>query len=984
MPPSTRTACFARVTAANFCFFLTFASFFLLPLHVRALGGTERTIGLVMGTSGLAGLVSVLAVGALLDRFGRRIFLLGGIASMSAAAGAFLLVDRIGPAIFALRALQGLAFAAGFNAASTLAAEFAPEGRRAAALGLFGVSTLATHALAPTLGEQLVRLGGFPALFVAASVFSAVGLAVAWPLPDDAPARIHAAVPLRATAELSTAIATVACCGVAFGAVITYVPTFVQDAALGSVATFFLSYTAAAVLTRVSAGGLGDSLGRRTVVLPALGLLALSIALLATVRSASALATAGLLFGTAQGFVYPTLNAYTIDLAEPGQLGRTQTLYNGAFNLGTTAGSMALGLVAHTFGHRVMFLVAAGMAVAALALLLLRQVAGALEDQELAARDERVVGACRLERDEPVGVARDDERRRADGLDARGAVRRRRLAETRDERVGAASGAERRVVRVHVGLAHRAGVVDRPAEPGAHAAPSRELAQQRPEHGPGEHAERERATVALGLRQPGRAEEDEAGRPLGVEDRRLGGDVPAHRVPDQHGAADARGVQVADHDARKPGRVVRRVGGLVAEAVAGQVDGVHPVACGERLQHLPPGVGRGGVPVQQHDVGALAERDGEDAEALHRDEAALGARQAKGSGRGQLRGREAGAGGEEDGGEEQAERAHAGPPTGAATALPPRRLHDWRRAGALRYSSRSSAGHGGDRCHDCAPRRGRPGPTRRQRRGAARRLLPPPDRRGRRRVPRRGGALPGRPPGPLPCLPRLLHARRPRPLQPPPHAAPGHRRSGLLPHPLRRRAGPGRGRRGAGGDAQAGADRGPGVRRRRRGDPQHRDAAPGGGAGRGGRRNRRPERPRAAPHEGGGPVRRRRRCARGPRRARRRARRAARAPRRADGGTHRRPQALGAPLQRGRRRVPARPRARGRHRARERALVRGAGRPQCAPRGAGARADQAARGRQPRAGRGLRRAEERRGPARAVGEDGRARPPGGRRGARDQ
>ena len=213
MSPSTRTACFARVTGANFCFFLTFASFFLLPLHVRALGGTERTIGLVMGTSGLAGLVSVLAVGALLDRFGRRIFLLAGLATMSAAAGAFLLVDRIGPGIFLLRAVQGLAFAAGFNAASTLAAEFAPEGRRAAALGLFGVSTLATHALAPTLGEQLVRLDGFPALFVAAAVFSAVGLAVAWPLPDDAPARTHAAVPLRATAELSTAIATVACCG---------------------------------------------------------------------------------------------------------------------------------------------------------------------------------------------------------------------------------------------------------------------------------------------------------------------------------------------------------------------------------------------------------------------------------------------------------------------------------------------------------------------------------------------------------------------------------------------------------------------------------------------------------------------------------------------------------------------------------------------------------------------------------------------------
>src|SRR5207244_10885713 len=143
------------------------------------------------------------------------------------------------------------------------------------------VSTLATHALAPTLGEQLVRVGGFPALFVAATVFSAVGLAVAWPLPDDAPTRLHAAVRLRATAELSTAIATVTCCGVAFGAVITYVPTFVRDAALGPVATFFLSYTAAAVLTRVSAGGLSDWLGRRTVVRPARALRALPVALLA-------------------------------------------------------------------------------------------------------------------------------------------------------------------------------------------------------------------------------------------------------------------------------------------------------------------------------------------------------------------------------------------------------------------------------------------------------------------------------------------------------------------------------------------------------------------------------------------------------------------------------------------------------------------------------------------------------------------------------
>ena len=361
-----RAARFARVTAANFCFFMTFAAFFLLPLHIRALGGSERTIGFAMGTTGLSGLASIFVIGALLDRFGRRVFLLGGLGGMALASAAFLLVDRVGPALFVLRAVQGLAFAAGFNAASTLAVEYAPPARRAAALGLFGVSTLTTHALSPALGELLMHQAGFPALFVAASVFSLIGLAVAWPLRPRRPHPGAALVRLRPTRPLTVAIVTVACCGVAFGAVVTYVPTFVHDAGLGPVSVFFLTYTAAAVLTRVTAGGLGDAFGRRAVILPALGLLVLSIGGLAAVRSTGMLAAAALLFGTAQGIVYPTLNAFTIDQALEGQFGRAQTLYNGAFNLGVTTGSILLGPLVEAVGYRPMFLCAAGMAAAGL------------------------------------------------------------------------------------------------------------------------------------------------------------------------------------------------------------------------------------------------------------------------------------------------------------------------------------------------------------------------------------------------------------------------------------------------------------------------------------------------------------------------------------------------------------------------------------------------------------------------------------------
>jgi MFS family permease len=351
---------FLRVTLANFCFFLTFASFFLLPLHVRALGGSERTVGFVMGTNGVAGLVSVFALGPVLDRVDRVRFLRAGLAIMLMATLGYLAVERIGPLLFGLRIVQGVAFAAGFNAASTLAAELAPPARRAAALGLFGVSTLGTHALAPTIGEVLVGAGGFRLLFLVAAAYCAMGLLLTLGLPSSR-VRPAALVPAPGFARaLAGTIGVVALAGIAFGSVITFMPTFVHhDAQLGSVSIFFLTYTAAAIGTRFGASGLGDTFGYGRVIVPALVLLGLSIAALALVHSVAALAAVGIVFGTAQGIVYPTLNAFAIERAPAGHLGRLQTLFNGAFNLGVTTGSFALGGVADAYGHRPVFLCAA-------------------------------------------------------------------------------------------------------------------------------------------------------------------------------------------------------------------------------------------------------------------------------------------------------------------------------------------------------------------------------------------------------------------------------------------------------------------------------------------------------------------------------------------------------------------------------------------------------------------------------------------------
>jgi len=357
---------FARLTIVNFFFFLSFASFFLLPLYVKALGGTEATVGWVMGTGGAATLLTLPLVAMWIDRSGRRRFLLLGTLGMAVASVGYLRVDAVGPALFAMRVLQGASFAAAFTATTAFAAGFAPQHRRAQALGIFGLSVLLTHAIAPVAGEEIIRRFGFHALFGVTIAWSVLALLVAMRLPAG---RVAVSAATRRAWQFDrvqwVVAATMVLSGMGFGSVMTFTPTFISSEALGRVGVFFAAYTATAILTRVGGGGLSDSFGRHTVIVPSLLVLAGAILTMALVRSVPVLVCAGALFGSAQGISYPTLHAYLVDVTAEAHLGQAQALFNGSFNLGVTSSAFVFGPIAEHFGYRAMFAVASLMPVMA-------------------------------------------------------------------------------------------------------------------------------------------------------------------------------------------------------------------------------------------------------------------------------------------------------------------------------------------------------------------------------------------------------------------------------------------------------------------------------------------------------------------------------------------------------------------------------------------------------------------------------------------
>jgi MFS family permease len=164
------------VTAASFIGFMGFTLVMpFLPLYFHQLGVTD--VGEVATWSGLClgvtpALTALLAPvwGRVADRFGRKIMVVRSLASFVLVMGAMGVVTHAWH-VFALRAVQGLF--AGYGALTlTMAADSAPKGRMAQAIGTVQTAQRLGPALGPVFGGIVAALVGLRrAFFVAAACY---------------------------------------------------------------------------------------------------------------------------------------------------------------------------------------------------------------------------------------------------------------------------------------------------------------------------------------------------------------------------------------------------------------------------------------------------------------------------------------------------------------------------------------------------------------------------------------------------------------------------------------------------------------------------------------------------------------------------------------------------------------------------------------------------------------------------------------------
>ncbi len=369
MSPILADNAFFRATITNFFFFFSMNGFILLPLYIHGLGGTAVDIGVVMGLFNAVGILCQPVVGPWIDALGRKPFMLAGVGLVIAAALLAAAVPSI-PALVLVRVLQGLGFSCFFVANYSYVIDLVPPARRGWALGLYGVAGLVATALAPLVGEWVIRRFGFRPLFAMSAALAVVAAVFVWYLEER---RREVALPVRGfpwerggLADLfHLSMAVTLFFGLGAGTIFVFLPTFAESLGVRTLALFYTAYAVAAIGVRLFAGQLIDTRGRRAVIVPSMFIQTAATALLAALgflvtRTSQtpvvpALFLAGLMSGCAHGFLYPGLAALVTDQTPETRRGVVVGIFSAVFLAGQTSGSFLFGYVTHAVGYAFMW-----------------------------------------------------------------------------------------------------------------------------------------------------------------------------------------------------------------------------------------------------------------------------------------------------------------------------------------------------------------------------------------------------------------------------------------------------------------------------------------------------------------------------------------------------------------------------------------------------------------------------------------------------
>lgn len=326
----------------------------LAPHIRRDLGGSDQTVGFVIGIFSFIALVSRFISGPLADRRGRKIAFITGLASCALAGGAYLLPFGL-TAAYLGRILQGFGEACLYTGAAAWAIELAGVHRSGQALGYLSSGIWGGISAGPVIGAWL---GTFPRAAVLQAVAALAAIVMLWFIPEEYTP--HPNPPKRRWLPEGIIMP-----GLAIGFVNVHYPVLTgflvlhlaQFNAAGPAA--FTAYAVIILFSRFFLGGLPDRIAPGITFY--FGLVAMTIGLAGIAMASSAFSAIGAtaLLGLGFSFPWAAIASSVLRRTPDHERGSVMGVLSAFYDLFVGVSSFVAGFVAKRYGYPAAFLMAA-------------------------------------------------------------------------------------------------------------------------------------------------------------------------------------------------------------------------------------------------------------------------------------------------------------------------------------------------------------------------------------------------------------------------------------------------------------------------------------------------------------------------------------------------------------------------------------------------------------------------------------------------
>ncbi len=325
-----------------------------LAPHVRyQLGGSDQTVGLVIGVFSFVALAARVISGPLADRKGRKIALLAGLLSCGASGAAYLLPLGISGA-FLGRILQGFGEACLYTGAAAWVIEIAGIERSSESLGYLSAGIWGGISAGPVVGQWLGTFERAAVLQLTAALFAAALLAR---MPEKYQPAAH-------RGRQSWIPRPVILPGVAIGLVNVHYPVvagflILHLARFGDAGPMAFSAYALMILTsRFFLGSLPDRINPAITFYSGIVSMAAGLIVLARGPGAWMAVAATALLGVGFSFPWSSVAGTVLRQIPNHERGSAVGILGAFVDLFVGLSAFAIGAVAHRFGYEAIFYIA--------------------------------------------------------------------------------------------------------------------------------------------------------------------------------------------------------------------------------------------------------------------------------------------------------------------------------------------------------------------------------------------------------------------------------------------------------------------------------------------------------------------------------------------------------------------------------------------------------------------------------------------------